>query len=128
MRDAAAPAAAGLLSYEAAATANARDAKGRRRMSLDRALFHVGLLLVCVAFLLPIVWMLSTSLKSLEQTGEYPPRFTPSPWRPQNYVDVFRHPNFRMGGYTRNTLIIAFLTVAGVTLSSAIAAYGFARI
>jgi ABC-type glycerol-3-phosphate transport system permease component len=38
--------------------------------------------------------MLSTSLKTLEQTSEYPPRFTPAPWRAQNYIDVFRHPTF----------------------------------
>lgn len=102
--------------------------RARARSSTDRLLFHLGLLLVCAAFLLPILWMLSTSLKTIEQTGEYPPRFTPSPWRPQNYADVFRHPNFHMAAYTRNTLIVAILSVAGVTLSSAIAAYGFARI
>src|SRR4051812_5242631 len=104
------------------------DAPRRRRQPIDRLMFHLGLLLVCAAFLLPIVWMLSTSQKTLEQTGEYPPRFTPAPWRPQNYLDVFRHPNFHMAAYTRNTLIVAILTVLGVTLSSAIAAYGFARI
>jgi multiple sugar transport system permease protein len=100
----------------------------RSRTSVDRLMFHLGLLMVCATFLLPILWMLSTSLKTIEQTGEYPPRFIPSPWRPQNYLEVFRHPNFRMAAYTRNTLVIAILTVAGVTLSSAIAAYGFARI
>jgi multiple sugar transport system permease protein len=117
--------AAGMIAYEATAITTPRP---RRRFSIDTLLFHVGLLLVCTAFLLPIIWMASTSLKTLEQTGEYPPRFTPAPWRPQNYLDVFRHPNFRMAAYTRNTLIVALVTVAGVTLSSAIAAYGFARI
>jgi multiple sugar transport system permease protein len=94
----------------------------------DKLFFHLGLLLVCAAFLLPFVWMLSTSLKTVEQTSEYPPRFTPEPWRPVNYLDVFRHPNFRMSAYTRNTLIVALLTVAGTVASSSIVAYGFARI
>jgi len=99
-----------------------------REKTGDAIVFHLGLLCVCAAFLLPFVWMLSTSLKTLEQTGEHPPRFTPAPWRPHNYVEVFRHPNFRMATYTRNTLIVAFLSVAGTTLSSALVAYGFARI
>ena len=78
--------------------------------------------------MLPLVWLLSTSLKTIEQTGEYPPRFVPEPWQPQNYVKIFRHPNFRLATYTRNTVIITALTVVGTTLSSALVAYGFARI
>src|SRR5688500_2039630 len=81
--------------------------RGRRFLSADMLMFHLGLLCVCAAFLLPFVWMLSTSLKTLEQTSENPPRFTPAPWQPNNYVEVFRHPNFRMATYTRNTLIVA---------------------
>src|SRR5688500_7358712 len=118
-----------LVADRAAAAAPAsRPRARRRRMFGDAIFFHAGLLCVCCAFLLPFVWMLSTSLKTLEQTSEYPPRFTPTPWRPSNYVDVFRHPNFRMATYTRNTLIVALLTVVGTTLSSAFVAYGFARI
>jgi multiple sugar transport system permease protein len=45
-----------------------------------------------------------------------------------NYIDVFKHPTFHASLYTRNTLIIAVLTVVGTTLSSAFVAYGFARI
>ena len=36
--------------------------------------------------------MLSTSLKPLEQTMEFPPRFIPDPEvRPQNYCEVLTH-------------------------------------
>ena|SRR5687768_9543328 len=94
------------------------NSRARARAALgDAAFFHLGLICVCAAFLLPFVWMASTSLKSLDQTTEYPPRFTPSPWQPANYVNVFRHSNFRMATYTRNTLIVALLTVVGTTIS-----------
>ena len=99
-----------------------------RGITGDAVLFHIGLLCVCAGFMLPLVWLLSTSLKTIEQTGEYPPRFVPEPWQPQNYVKIFRHPNFRFATYTRNTVIITALTVVGTTLSSALVAYGFARI
>ena len=100
-----------------------------RRRRIGEALFyHLGLLCVCAAFLLPFVWMVSTSLKTVQQTTEHPPRFTPDPWQPGNYIDLFRHPNFRMAAYTRNSLIVALLTVAGTTASSAVVAYGFGRI
>ncbi len=94
----------------------------------ERLLLHLGLICVCIGFLLPFAWMLSTSLKTVDQTIEYPPRLIPHPWRPENYVNVFRHPNFHMVAYTRNTLIIAILAVTGTLLSSAMAAYGFARL
>jgi multiple sugar transport system permease protein len=89
---------------------------------------HLGLLFVCVGYLLPFIWMVSTSLKTGSQTQEVPPQFIPHPWQWHNYLDVFTHPTFHATLYTRNTLVIAILTVLGTTLSSAIVAYGFARI
>lgn len=78
--------------------------------------------------MLPFLWMVSTSLKTLPQTTQTPPQFIPHPWQPSNYVRIFTHPNFHAVLYTRNTLLIAVLTVVGTTLSSAVVAYGFARI
>jgi multiple sugar transport system permease protein len=100
----------------------------RIRHPLAGAAVHLGLLCVCAGYLLPFIWMVSTSLKTLHQTQEAPPRFTPHPWQPQNYVQIFRHPTFHAVLYTRNTLVIALFTVVGTTISSAIVAYGFARI
>jgi multiple sugar transport system permease protein len=89
---------------------------------------HLGLLVICAAFLLPFLWMVSTSLKTVAQTTQSPPQFIPHPWQPGNYVEIFHHPTFHAVLFTRNTLWIAILTVLGSTISSAIAAYGFARI
>jgi multiple sugar transport system permease protein len=101
----------------------------RRTPPAWKALFiHSGLLCVCAGLLLPFAWMVSTSLKTLPQTAETPPSFVPHPWQPENYAKIFTHPNFHALLYTRNTLLIAALTVLGTTISSAIAAYGFARI
>jgi multiple sugar transport system permease protein len=102
--------------------------KRRKRIRWDLLSVHLGLLCVCAGLLLPFIWMLSTSLKTVSQTTEIPPRFIPHPWQWQNYIDVFDHPNFHMLAYTRNTLIVAILAVVGTTLSSALVAYGFAKI
>jgi len=88
----------------------------------------VALLCLSVAFLLPFVWMVSTSLKSADRTMEFPPRLVPRPARPDNYRAVLTHEKFDFALYARNTLIIAALAVAGVTLSSALVAYGFAKV
>jgi multiple sugar transport system permease protein len=99
-----------------------------RRTRWDLLGIHLGLICVCAGLLLPFLWMLSTSLKTVAQTTETPPRFVPHPWQPQNYLTIFHYPNFNMVMLTRNTLLIALLTVVGTTLSSAMVAYGFARI
>ena len=89
---------------------------------------HRALIVICALAILPFAWMVSTSLKTLEATMAYPPRFLPSPIQWHNYLDVFRDPKANFLLWARNTLIIAVLGVTGTTLSSALVAYGFARI
>src|SRR5438477_2339552 len=106
-----------------------RRRRSYKRSSGGRKLFvHLALILICTLAILPFVWMVSTSLKSLESTMAYPPRFWPHPIEWRNYLDVFRSEKANFLLWTRNTLIIAVLGVAGTTLSSALVAYGFAKI
>jgi multiple sugar transport system permease protein len=89
---------------------------------------YLALLIAGGAMLLPFLWMVSTSLKTVPQTMEFPPKWVPHPVVAQNYPDVIHAPTANFPLWTRNTLIIAALTVSGVTFSSSLAAYGFARI
>ncbi|HEY7090810.1 MAG TPA: carbohydrate ABC transporter permease, partial [Tepidisphaeraceae bacterium] len=91
-------------------------------------LTHGALICICALGVLPFLWMVSTSLKTLEATLEYPPKFMPSPVEWHNYVDVFHHEKANFLLWTRNTLVIAALGVIGTTLSSALVAYGFAKL
>lgn len=90
-------------------------------------LVHLALWLVCAAAVAPFLWMVTTSLKTLESTMAYPPTFWPRPIAWVNYLDVFRSEKANFLLWTRNTLIIAVLGVVGTTLSSALVAYGFAK-
>lgn len=98
-------------------------------------LVHLALVCLCLGYLLPLAWMISTSLKPIEQTQELTPSFIPrdpetKQIAPQwgNYVDVLSHEKMNFPLFTRNTLVIAVLAVVGRVLSSALVAYGFARI
>jgi multiple sugar transport system permease protein len=90
-----------------------------------------GLMLVLVAigsviFILPFVWMVSTSFKSSDQVYLFPPVWIPDQFRWNNYTDAWGRlafPNFY-----KNTLIIVVLNLIGTLLSSSLAAYGFARL
>jgi multiple sugar transport system permease protein len=98
----------------------------RRRRGYWLAL--LAIVFICAGFLLPFYWMISTSLKTVDQTMAYPPQFLPHPAVPGNYWKVLNSDKVDFPLYTRNTLIIAFLTVLGTAISSALAAYAFAKI
>jgi multiple sugar transport system permease protein len=89
---------------------------------------HVALIGISVCAMIPFLWMLSTSLKTAEGAMQSPPQIWPSPFVPENYWDMLRSDRTNFLLWTRNSLIVALLTVAGTTISSAIVAYGFARI
>jgi len=91
-------------------------------------LAHLSLIIICLLMFVPFLWMVSTSFKTLDKTMEYPPRWWPKPFAWRNYVDVFFSEKVNLLLWTRNTLIIEVLSVSGTVISSAIVAYGFAKI
>jgi ABC-type glycerol-3-phosphate transport system permease component len=92
---------------------------------LGRTAIYAILIVGSLAALLPMVWTLSTSLKSLDQLSLFPPQLIPDPILWSNYVDVFNI--VPVGLYLRNTLIIVVATVVGSTVTCSFVAYGFAR-
>ncbi|MGH7739405.1 MAG: carbohydrate ABC transporter permease [bacterium] len=105
---------------------NLSPASRRRREALGRAGAHLLLLFGAVFFLAPLLWMLSTSLKSVGQTMALPPQWIPHPIHWRNYLDAVHYIDFFR--YTANSLIVCGLSVTGTLLSSSLAAYGFSRI
>ena len=88
----------------------------------------IYLLLIFVAgvFLLPWVWMISTSLKNPEELAVYPIIWIPDPIRWDNYLEAFRRAEFPR--FLLNTMLVTIPSVIGSLLSNALVAYGFARI
>lgn len=79
-----------------------------------------------LVFVLPVFWMVSSSLKPEYEIFAMPARWWPS--RPQwvNYMGALTSLPF--GRFAVNTLIIALSTVVGHLLSCTLVAYGFARL
>ena len=85
--------------------------------------------LLCTAsfiVLVPLIWMLSTSLKKQMDVYVFPPVWMPRPPQWQNYVTVMT--TFRFPLYVLNTAFITTNIVVGTLISSSMAAYGFARL
>ena len=88
-------------------------------------LIYLVLLMGAVLIFFPFAWTISTSLKTEQQTLEYPPTWIPDPVQWENYPDALTARPF--GQYYVNTIIITVFSVVGQIISSAVVAYGFAR-
>ena len=104
------------------------------RTRLTGIYVHAAMLLVSLVFLAPLVWMLSTSVKPEAQAASGEIHLLPSPassvfaHAADNYSAVWNDRTIRFPLYLRNTLIVAVLGVVGMTLSSAVVAYGLSRV
>jgi multiple sugar transport system permease protein len=88
--------------------------------------WHLVLLPVALVMVLPLVWMVITSLQTLNETRHYPPTLVPSSVELGNYSDVLRRAPFAR--WFGNTLIVTVASVAGNLLFCSLAGYAFARI
>jgi multiple sugar transport system permease protein len=87
---------------------------------------HLVLILVGLFFVLPVLALLVTSLKSQAQNIQIPPMWIPSPAHPENYPQALQAVSFL--SFLGNTIFVTVMQVVGVVLSSAFVAYGFAHL
>ena len=107
---------------------NRQKAVQRRRETYRQRVVYALLIGGAVMFMLPLIVMLSTSLKPLTEINSYPPSFLPKTVLLSNYPEAWTYKNTNFPLWTRNTLIIIFGTLPGVVVTSSLCAYGFARL
>lgn len=105
---------------------SARAGSVQRADSVSRALIWIVLVIGAVVFMLPFIWMVSSSLKEEQAVFVYPPQLIPNPVMWSNYVQALTYKPF--ASYVFNTLIIVVLNEVAILLSASFVAYGFARI
>ncbi len=78
-----------------------------------------------VVLMIPFGWMISTSLKTLQEAFAFPPTWIPNPIRWRNYPDSWNYMPFTL--YLKNTVIITASSMLGQVTSASLVAYAFAR-
>ena len=96
---------------------------GRRIRS---SVSHILLVLVALAFLAPLVYAVSTSLKPADEVFTPTPHLFGTEIRWQNYADAFTFAPF--GRYFANSLFVAVAGTLVVVVASSMSAYAFARL
>jgi multiple sugar transport system permease protein len=88
--------------------------------------WHLLLMPVAVIMLVPLLWVVMTSLETLAQTQHFPPILWPGSFQWSNYPRAWASVPF--GTWFVNTIVVTTTVVASNLLFCSLAAYGFARI
>ena len=122
------------MNIDGMGTANGFWASKRRIEKYTKIFTTVILSIGAVTMILPVIWMLSTSFKSPTEVFAIPPIWIPVPLHFENYPKawtisgMYATEGITFTTYTINTLIIAVLSCIGVTTSSSLVAFAFARL
>jgi multiple sugar transport system permease protein len=100
-------------------------ANARTRHRLFQLSVHLLLALIALAAVLPLLWVLSTSVKLDWELSLRPPTFFPKELTLRPYVDLWQKGPFLT--YTINSLRVAVSAAVAALVVSMLAAYGMAR-
>lgn len=89
-----------------------------------RLIANILLAVVCVLFLIPIIWMIDLSLKSETEVAAFPTVWWPSQLRWGNFAEALTYIDFP--GYFRNSVIITVISTVLTVISSSAVAFGLA--
>jgi ABC-type glycerol-3-phosphate transport system permease component len=97
--------------------------------TLTSAALYLLLSLCSVAFMIPFLFAVGTSLKPVSLLHIYPPILFPplDDVHPENFVRIFNVPFVPFAAFYRNTIIITVGSLIGAVISATASAYGFAR-
>jgi multiple sugar transport system permease protein len=98
-----------------------RAKKNRRQVGI-----YILILVLCVFFIGPFLWLVLAALKSPAEWASLPISVLPGHAQWQNFVDALTSMNYL--GYAGNSLFLATTYSVLITLSSAAVGFGFARL
>lgn len=88
---------------------------------IKRTIPYIIISIVAIVFVMPLLWMINTSLKSSAEVFSTTSGFFPRVPQWDNYVKVFQR--MRIGLYLKNTLITSVLPTIGQLISAPMTAY-----
>jgi ABC-type glycerol-3-phosphate transport system permease component len=100
----------------------------RATTRLQHMAVHTILILGAIIVMIPLAWMISTSLKSPEQINKWPPIWIPNPVVWENYIRALTIFPVPLWVFLRNSLLMSLGITVGTVFSNAIVAFAFARL
>ena len=96
------------------------------RETIGRVITYILLCSWGGLLIIPLFWMVSTSLKVRGAEFLYPPQWIPKPFEWSNYPVALTLADFHI--FFKNTMIIVLVRLVGVLITASMAGYSFARL
>jgi len=97
----------------------------RLRARSRRWFGFIGLLALTIAFVFPILWMVTTSFQAGEKMFQLTTEWIPSVLHPENYPNAWSRANF--GQYFFNSAVVSVAVMTGNIVFCTLAGYGLAK-
>jgi ABC-type glycerol-3-phosphate transport system permease component len=98
----------------------------KTRTFFKKALGYLVMTAIAFVFMIPLFWMISTSLKQRWDIFAYPPTWIPKDPQWGNYIEAFQ--KYPLGRFMLNSAFLVVVNTASQLLVVPIVAYGFARL
>ncbi|MEO3868683.1 carbohydrate ABC transporter permease [Nonomuraea sp. B12E4] len=106
---------------------NLTSAQAERIRKIRRTGAYLLLIVATAVFVLPFLWMVTTSLKSDAENLAFPPQFLPDSFHFENYVKGWSG-SLPFNSFLLNSVLITALSMLGNLISCVLPAYAFARL
>jgi multiple sugar transport system permease protein len=100
----------------------------RRTERTQHLALHAVLILGAIIVMIPLAWMISTSLKAPNQVKVFPPVWIPDPVVWENYIRAVTIYPIPFYIFVWNTFFYATMVTIGTVASNMVVAYAFARL
>jgi multiple sugar transport system permease protein len=100
----------------------------KKRNAVSSATRYAILTVVSAILLAPLVFVVSISLSDDRTTKQLAFSFFPTQFHFENFATAFTNPSVPIGQFLLNSVILVAFACIGMTFSSAIVSYGFARL
>ena len=107
-------------------TANRTSLGTHIRYNWGRWLLFFALFLFSILMVAPLLWTISTSLRTPAESFSLPPKWLPTDWAIENYQQVFELTPFLRE--ILNSFIVTLGTMGGQLVTASLAGYAFARL
>ncbi|WP_371667462.1 carbohydrate ABC transporter permease [Streptomyces sp. NBC_00289] len=114
------------LTAPRSAEVTSADRTAVRRGSVSRPLLYAALVLCALLTMLPFLWVISGSLRGLDEIRADPGAWLPLHVTLDNFVRLFRTEGFAR--FLTNSVVVAALVVAGNVVAASAAGYALAKL
>ena len=101
----------------------------KKKKRIGRIVYHICCAILAVIMLYPVIWIVSSSFKESSVVLREAAKILPSKWTIENYINGWKgFSGISFGTFFKNSLFVSTLATIGAVFSSALIAFGFARI